>query len=81
MVDKKIKQKQQQHDEYIITEQSPVADLHLQVSVVPEQLGHPTAKSKDDEEEEEHPLDDVDISVNVDVSVDVYVDVDKNEFE
>ena len=38
---------------------APVADLHLQVCIVPQQLGHPASKGKDNEEKEEHPLDNV----------------------
>ena len=38
----------------------PVTDLHLEVCIVPEQLGHSAAKGKDNEEKEEHPLDNVD---------------------
>ena len=38
----------------------PVTDLHLEVCIVPQQLGHSAAKGKDDKEKEKHPLDDVD---------------------
>ena len=38
----------------------PVTDLHFEVCIVPQELGHPAAKGKDDKEKEKHPLDDVD---------------------
>ena len=37
----------------------PVTDLHLEVCIVPQKLGHPAAKGKDDKEKEKHPLNDV----------------------
>ena len=39
---------------------APVADLHLEVCIVPQQLGHPASKGEDNKEKEEHPLDNVD---------------------
>ena len=43
-----------------VLEFRPVTDLHLKVCIVPQELGHPAAKGKDDKEEEKHPLHNVD---------------------